>query len=129
VKGFDETIATLKLEVIGRVVERLARMAGGGGWATVDVEPLVAELREIIDAPAPVVTDPTEQAMAELALWARRHAGAVPAESLEAALLAELVSLQLDAGRTLTDYRHRCDAAWHSIRRIRQSLDGAGATD
>lgn len=128
----SDTVATLKLEAVARVAERLLRHASDETWGSthVGMEALGSELRSIVEAEGPVPTgDPTETAMAELALWARCHAGAVPPDALEAALLSELVSLQLDHGRTLADLRRRCDVAWFSIRRLRSALERATVDD
>jgi hypothetical protein len=128
-----DSVAALKLAAVGRVVERLLRHASehdagcpapGECTATVELAPLAAELRGILDAEGPETREsPIDQAMAELALWSRGHAHSIPPAVLEAALLAELVSLQLDQGRTLLDFYGVCERAWHSIRRVRAAVD------
>ena len=124
-----EAVATLKLEAVGRVAERLLREATEQPGCVVYVESLdvATELRGIVEAVVPTGQTATETAMAELALWSQRHAHAVDADALEGALFAELVSLQLEAGRRRGDFLARCARAYDSLKRVREELEALDA--
>lgn len=131
-----DTIAALKLQSIGRIVERLLQeqskhetgcLAAVGEWcsATVEIAPLVAELRGILDGVGPdFVGQAIEQAMAELALWSRRHRDACEVSDLEAALLIEAVSLAIEQGRSVAQYRDRCEGAWTAVAVAQAEMGG-----
>jgi hypothetical protein len=127
----SEAVATLKLEAVGRIAERLLRevAAQPGSECFFPINDVASELREIVDAVVPSGRTPTERAMAELALWSRRHACAVEPEALEGAMFAELVSLQIDAGRTRGEFLSRCARAYDSLSRVRAALDAVAALD
>lgn len=137
----SEASATLKLDAIGRVVERLLRNAvehdrvcgQPGCTASVEIGPLASELRSIIDAAVPGVDQPTEAmglAMTELTLWAQRHGDKVAAESLIGSLLSEAVCLQLESDgprATRERFLALCGVGWDSISLAHGALSEASA--
>jgi len=129
----------VKVEAVGRVVERLLRAiavhdgvcpgVGDECKATIEVGPLAAELRAIVDAAVPTGKTAGEDAMIELGFWAAHHSKTAPREAVSGALAAELVLQFQDIGLTREFFLERCAATWDSLRVARDALEKAGLSD
>jgi hypothetical protein len=127
----DLVVAMLKLEAVERVAERLLRLCADAPDESCVYYPIAelgSELRGIVETVFPLgpsTATPTEKALAELALWAGRHARAVDAESLAGALLSEVVSIECDAGSSREHFLSMCATAYDTIAPMRRALDAA----
>jgi hypothetical protein len=128
----------LKVEAVGRVVERLLRdvaehaagcAAGLECEPTVLVVPLASELRAIVDAVVPTGKTPVEHAMIELGMWSAHHSKRAPCEAVTGALAAELVLQFQDVGLTREFFLEWCAQSWDSLRMARSALEAAGLSD
>ncbi len=128
----------LKVEALGRVVERLLRdvaehAAGCPGGSecepTVLVGPLASELRAIVDAVIPTGKTPSETAMIELGVWSAWHSERATSEVVTGALAAELVLQFQDAGLTREVFLKWCAQTWDSLRLARNAIEAAGLSD
>lgn len=105
--------ALRQLELVASLAERLLR----------EGEPLGNELARILSAR--VVQEPAnveQRAMLELGLWSRRYGNELGAERIGALVLAELVSLWLDQGKTREQFVGAMSQGWRAIEEAREAL-------
>jgi len=128
----------LKVEAVGRIVERLLRLAaehalscpaGVDCEATTPVGPLASELRAIVDAVVPTGKTPTEHAMLELGVWSARYESLVGRESLIGVLFCEAAMSCHEAGQRRSQFLDQCARAWDSLRVTLNALEAAGLSD
>jgi hypothetical protein len=100
-----------RLELVAELTERLLR----------ENNPIGNELARAITAPVDVPPG-DGLAMAELALWAKRHALELGPERLASLVAGELIHLWRDQGKSLEEFSSALAVGWLSVEDAVQAL-------